>query len=344
MCPKETKTIGELGEFGIIDLFAKVGQGIGDDCAIVDAGGRERLCVSTDMLVEGVHFERSFGTAWQLGWKALAVNLSDLAAMGAKPLACLLAMGLPESLGQDWLIAFRDGLEACSRRYACPLVGGDTVRNPSGLSLSLTVLGRGLEQELVGRAGAKAGDLIHVAGPLGDSAAGLHLLQGGAVALAPADRDALIGAHVQPEPQLELGRALAAAGLASAMIDISDGFLQDLGHLARASGLGAEVLADRLPLSRAAWRLAEQTGMDARDWALGGGEDYRLLFCSPENKRTELAELLERLGVGNVVSVGSLSEGAGLRVLKDGRWIDPGRGGYDHFSAEQGPVEEEGKT
>ena len=157
------------------------------------------------------------------------------------------------------------------------------------------------------------------------------MIQHGALGIPDREREALLGAHLQPEPQLALGRALAERNLASAMIDLSDGLLQDLGHVADASGLGAEVELSRLPISKAAWHLGEAKSMDPRDWALSGGEDYRLLFCAPGEVAAEIKKLAVELGGFTPVSIGRMVDGRGLRLHRDGRWIEPARGGYDHF-------------
>ena len=343
MCPEAPRDLSRIGEFGLIEYFAKVGRGLGDDCAILDLGGPERVCVSTDMLMEGVHFRLETTSAWQLGWKSLAVNLSDLAAMGALPTACLLAVAWPAEIKPVWIEAFRDGLAACAKRFDCVLVGGDTVKSSGPMCLSLTVLGRLADGEAVERSGGRAGDLLFVAGSLGDSTAGLHLLtNGGGETLSEEERAALVNAHLQPEPQVALGRVLAREGLATAMIDLSDGLMQDLGHVAGASGLGAVVEASLLPVSRAARRLADACGLDVLDWALGGGEDYLLLFAVPPREVGRMEQVCAELEGQDPVRIGALVDDPGLRLQKDGRMISASHEGYDHFAKNpQGAEEEE---
>jgi thiamine-monophosphate kinase len=328
-----------LGEFGLVALFEGAGAGprpevvvgMGDDCAVLDLGGPARLVWTTDMLLERIHFERAWCGPEELGWKSMAVNLSDVAAMGAEPVAALLALGLPPDLSVDWVRAFRDGLAASARAYGLALVGGDTVAARRDVALCLTVLGRAPAGQVVLRSGGRAGDLLLVAGSLGDSAAGLRLLRGAGAGLGDEHRRALLRAHLRPEPQLALGRALAAAGLARAMIDVSDGLVQDLGHLARASGLGAELEAEALPVSEAARALAAREGADPHAWALAGGEDYRLLFAVDPVRLEEARGVCLGQGLEPAV-LGRLTEGAGVRVRRAGQPLELGAGGFDHFA------------
>jgi len=343
MCLESPRDLSQIGEFGLIEIFAQVGRGLGDDCAILNLGGPERVCVSTDMLMEGVHFRLETTSAWRLGWKSLAVNLSDLAAMGASPTACLLAVAWPVEIKPAWIEEFRDGLAACAKRFDCVLVGGDTVKSPGPMCLSLTVLGKIADGKAVERSGGKAGDKLFVVGPLGNSAAGLHLLSsGGGESLSEDDRAVLIAAHLEPEPQVALGKALAREGLATAMIDLSDGLLQDLGHMARASGLGAVVEAEHLPISSAGLQLAKESGLDALDWALSGGEDYRLLFAVEPLATERMEQVCAEFEGRDPVCIGALVADAGMKLHKDGLWISAPQGGYDHFAKNpQGAEEEE---
>ncbi len=330
-----------LGEFGIIGLFRQAADprrawtvaGIGDDCAVLDAGGGERLLVTTDVLVERVHFLLSAISPRQLGYKAMTVNLSDIAAMGGEPTAAFLALALTPAVDADWVAAFRDGLLAGAREHAVDLLGGDTTSAERDLMVCLTILGRARSDQVVLRSGAVPGDRVYVGRGVGDSAAGLQLLLDpeAAAALAAADRAALLRAHLEPRPQVALGRALAAAGLARAMIDVSDGVAQDLGHICRASGVAAEIDAAALPLSAPLRRLAGALERDGRDWALHGGEDYCLLFCVPAD-RTREAEAVGRETAGaDLHPIGRIVAGSGLRLLDGGTAVELAAGGWDHF-------------
>jgi thiamine-monophosphate kinase len=331
--------LGQRGEFGIIDLFreqggaahAWVSTGIGDDCAVLDTGGGTSLLVTTDMLAEGVHFLRSGSSPWRLGWKSLAVNISDIAAMGGEPAAAFLALGLTPDIQEKFLLEFRDGLFACAAEYRVDLLGGDTIRTRSDLVFSLTLLGRAASGRVVKRSGARPGDRVMLGGPVGESAAGLQLLGGATGNLDSADREQLLRAHLEPHPQVALGRLLARNGLARAMIDVSDGLLQDLGHICRESGVGADIDTGRLPLSDALCRAAESAGADPLEWALRGGEDYVLLFCVPPG----LEEPARSAGRGepgiDLLTIGEITSGPGIRVCRDGIWTETDPAGFTHF-------------
>ena len=320
-----------LGEFGIIGLFRKaakpgrrwVVQGIGDDCAVLDAGGDERLLVTTDMLVERVHFLRDKISPGQLGYKSLSVNISDIAAMGGEPTAAFLAWGLTEDLDRKFIEGFKDGLLRCAREFEVDLLGGDTTASQADIIACLTVLGRAGHTEVIKRSGARPGDVIMLGGVVGDSGAGLHLILDKPGEVPDQDRERLLKAHLEPKPQVELGRMLATRQLATAMIDVSDGVLQDLSHIAAESGVGADLDADALPLSDAARRLGASAGVDPRDWGLCGGEDYVLLFCVSDEQQSGLPD--------GVTPVGRITAEKRIRVKRDGAWKEVPVKGYDHF-------------
>ncbi len=332
-------SLGQRGEFGIIDLFrekagasrAWVTEGIGDDCAVLDTGGGTSLLVTTDMLAEGVHFLRSGASPWKLGWKSLAVNVSDIAAMGGEPAAAFLALGLTPDLQEKFLLQFRDGLLACAAEYRVDLLGGDTIRTPNDLVFSLTLLGRAPSGQVVKRSGARPGHRVMLAGPVGESAAGLQLLGGAIGGIDTADREQLLRAHLEPRPQVELGRLLAREGMARAMIDVSDGLLQDLGHICRESGAGADIDSSLLPLSGALSRAAESAGADPLEWALRGGEDYVLLFCvPPELEQPARTASRDELGI-ELHTIGEITAGPGIRIRRGDEWIETDPAGFTHF-------------
>jgi thiamine-monophosphate kinase len=301
--------------------------GIGDDAAVLAPPVGQELAVAIDTLVEGVHFPRGTPPA-DIGWKSLAVNLSDLAAMGATPAWALLALTLPEA---D--VAFVDGFAAGFARLAQPhrlaLVGGDTTRGP--LSVSVAVHGFVPPGKALTRSGARVGDAVLVTGTLGDAAAGLHALQnpwreGDNQRLAW--RDFLVGRLNLPTPRLAAGAALR--GQASACIDISDGLLADLGHICSASGVGAELDAALLPRSPALMALYDSSSV--LQFALGGGDDYELCFTVPAQRLADVQADLSRLGCG-VTRIGRIVDGGGVRVRDaQGRGLENAQSGWEHFA------------
>lgn len=294
--------------------------GIGDDCALLGVPAGEQLAVSTDTLVAGVHFPAD-ANGRLLGQRALAVSVSDLAAMGAMPLAFTLALTLPD-VCTDWLADFTAGLDSMARHCGVRLIGGDTTRGP--LSMTLTVFGRVPSGQALTRSGARAGDLLCVGGPLGNAAGALPFVLGERAAQDGAAE--LLAHYWSPSPQLALGQALR--GLATAALDISDGLLADCGHIASASGVALIVEQERLPLSAALRAcVAEQT---ARQLALGGGDDYVLAFTLPTEKLDEL-----RASEQPVYVIGRVEAGQGVHVQDaEGRTIKPPLSGYQHFGSQ----------
>ena len=317
------RKLSELGEFGLIgrirDLFpAPEGvTGIGDDCAVLpQRSGRDTL-VSTDMLVEGTHFLRADIPPYRLGWKSAAVNVSDIAGMGGRPTATFLSVALPADLQADWMDEFLRGYADLSGRFGVALLGGDTTASPDRICINVAVLGECPSGTARLRSHAQAGDLVCVTGPLGDSAAGLKAILGGVER--DADVQALIDRHYLPLPRVAEGLQLAATPGVHAMMDISDGIGSDLGHILEASGCGARIDVAALPLSPALRRVCARQGWDAAALAIGGGEDYELLFtCTPEAEKA--------LAVPHTV-IGTATAGTSLEWLGTGRSFH----GYDHF-------------
>jgi len=319
-------------EFRLIDRIRErtaqtrddVRLGIGDDAALLAVPAGQELAVAIDTLVEGVHFPVGTAPA-DVGWKALAVNLSDLAAMGATPAWALLALTLPRP-DAAFIDGLADGFAQLARPHRLALVGGDTTRGP--LTLSVAVHGFVPPGQALTRAGARAGDAVLVTGTLGDAAAGLRCLQPH-MDVQTSLRDALVERLNRPVPRLAAG--LALRGRASACIDVSDGLLADLGHLCVASGVGAEIDAALLPRSSALLGLFDEAA--ARDFALAGGDDYELCFSVPAARVAEVQADLARLGCG-ATRIGRIVAGDGVRVRDaDGSRLEPGRQGWDHFSA-----------
>lgn len=321
------------GEFELIARYFNrvtssrrdVEKGIGDDCALLNVAEKQTLAISTDTLVEGIHFLRDIHPA-DLGYKALAVNLSDLAAMGADPAWLTLAITLPE-VDESWLKAFSDSLFELLDYYDMQLIGGDTTRGPRSLTLGihgLVPVGRALK-----RSGARPGDWIYVTGTLGDSAAGLALLQHHIRIADPVACEALIKRHLRPMPRVLQGQALR--DLASSAIDISDGLMSDLGHILKASDCGARINLDALPLSPV---LVDNIEMQqALRWALTGGEDYELCFTVPEINRGALDVALGHHGVPYtcIGQIAPVSEG--VKLMEQGKAVEFDLKGFDHFAA-----------
>jgi len=353
------------GEFTRIAQFvspfgpAASPRGPGDDCALVRVGRGRELCVTVDALVEDVHFTRAHFTPADIGHKALAVNLSDLAAMGATPHFALCAMGLPEWVQSAQLRGIARGMSALARASALPLVGGNLSRARE-LSLTITVAGEVPRGQALRRDTAKAGAWLYVGGTLGDAAAGLLLMQhlpshdaardersgrprgrtaqrgpgsapsASSLALPTAAMRSLLRAQRRPAPQLQLG--LLARSFASAAIDLSDGLIADVAHLARASGLRAILERPRLPTSPALRRGLREGWLppSAQDLPLTGGEDYRLLLAIPPRRAAAFERALLRAGL-SATRVGWLEAGAGVEVRDPTGTRLPASGGFDHF-------------
>lgn len=299
--------------------------GIGDDAAIVSVPSGMELVVAVDTLVEGIHFP--VGTEPRsIGYKALAVNLSDLAAMGAEPAWCTLALSMP--VADEALVGgIADGLLELASRFCVELIGGDTVRGP--LTLSVTVLGLVPTGMGIRRRGSQLGDRIWVSGTLGDAAVGLRIVQGNLHAEAP-HHDYLCGRLDKPTPRTDLGRRLR--GLAHAAIDISDGLVADVGHLLEASELGARIDADQLPLSQPLSQTVNELDT-CRQLALSGGDDYEICFTASPNSNDEIEALARDLGVP-LTCIGEVVGERGVRVVTASGEMLPLSNGYDHFREE----------
>ncbi|RYF76467.1 MAG: thiamine-phosphate kinase [Comamonadaceae bacterium] len=322
-----------MGEFDLIRrYFSRAAErsplGIGDDCALLAPSSGMQLAVSCDMLVEGRHFLSTVDPA-RLGHKALAVNLSDLAAMGARPLAFTLALSLP-SADEAWLAGFSRGLFALAERHACELVGGDTTRGP--LNLCITVFGEVPAGAALLRSGARPGDDVWVSGTLGDARLALEVFRG--TLTLPADRfEAARRRMEQPEARVALGMALR--GLASAAVDLSDGLAGDLGHILAASGVGATLDADAAAGCIGSTRDGFDAGLDLtqrRTFALAGGDDYELAFTAPTDRR-EAVLAAGRASATPVTRIGRIEPERGLRLTDAaGARLDLRIAGFDHFA------------
>jgi thiamine-monophosphate kinase len=303
------------------------GLGLADDAALIDCSPGYRLVVTTDAMVEGVHYLPDDPPDF-VAKKLLRVNLSDLAAMGARPRHYLLTTALPKTRGDDWLAHFAEGLAEDQRLFGVALLGGDSVSTPGPAVLSLTAIGEVAAGAEIRRGGARAGDRVWVSGTIGDAFLGLGVLKGQYPNLGPADRQALIARFQLPEPRTALGPRLA--GLARAMLDVSDGLLADLGHICEVSKVGASVALASLPLSAVAQRLiADEPDLAVR--LAGGGDDYELLFAAPPAANAEIERLAAELRLP-ITPIGTIDDGAGVRLVDAAGGVIPvAASGWQHF-------------
>ena len=350
--------VSQRGEFGLIahlhrQLKTRAGTrtGIGDDAAVLEALAHP--IVTVDALVEGVHFRRDWTSARALGAKSMAVNLSDLAAMGARPIAAFVALAVPRDCSSEWISELYIGMETLAARHDFTIAGGDMTAAP-GVFISVTLVGD-LMLEAAGRpvtrSGARVGDAVCVTGDLGDSAAGLSLLQNAdAPGGSPGDsgldgpaRAYLLGRHLEPAPRLERMRELLARDrdAVHAALDLSDGLAGDARHIARASGVDIEIYAEQLPISAACARAARALNQSATNWALSGGEDYELCLClAPEGVAPEFARGLHQ--VGRVVACNGAGEGA-TEGAGEGATEGAGEGATEGAGESQVRVFQDGK-
>jgi thiamine-monophosphate kinase len=332
-----------LTERGVVDHIRRLARtdvpgvrvGIGDDCAVLEPTPGTAIVATTDLLVEDVHFRRRHAEPADIGWKALAVNLSDVASMGARPRWALVALACPPGTAAEEVDAFYEGLLALAAEHDVAVVGGDTSASAAGWVVNVTLLGEAVRPVL--RSTARPGNAIAVTGALGRSAAGLALLERG-VAPPSIGPDALADAttaHRRPVPRTREGSWLAEAGV-TAMIDVSDGLATDLAHIAEESGVGARVDVSRLPIDAATLRIAEALAADALAWATGGGEDYELLLTCERTGAERLAAGLEHATGTPLHVIGEITAAAGVRFVDaEGRAV-PLRGGFQHFT--EGPA------
>lgn len=326
--------LSQIGEFGLIKRIREQARefqsgaviGIGDDAAGVKVKKGKIALLTTDTLVEGIHFKWDYTSGYQVGWKALVVNLSDIAAMGGTPTYCLVTLGIPRKVDLSVVDGIYQGLSSLASLYRVGIVGGDVVSSPV-FFITVALVGEENREDVLLRSGAKEGDLIYVTGDLGTSAAGLFCLRkekelGVSVLL----RDKLQKKHLLPEARVKEGRQIVDAKIASSMIDVSDGLASDLFHILEESKVGAELWEDKIPISEEVKKLARETGSSFLNWALYGGEDYELLFTCPE-------EIKSSLGFP-VTQIGKIVKGEPEIVLIDSagrrRKLEPR--GWDHFS------------
>ena len=331
--------ISDIGEFDLIESIkdgclyspGKVMKGIGDDCAVFGPYDGNLHLITTDMLVEDVHFILGKVDPEDLGQKAIAVNLSDIAAMGGTPLHGVVSIAIPKSTHVSTIHMIYHGMKEMCRKYHVNILGGDTSASHDRLFINVAILGEVPEREVLYREGAKPGDRLYVTGSLGDAAGGLKILTGEAKAPEDVAR-VLTDAHNRPMPSLEMGRIIGRSRLAGAMMDISDGLVSDLRHICEAGHVGARLFHPSIPLSDEVRTLADINRFDPYDLGLNGGEDYRLLVTVPLVHCGEFENLFMDGATGYVFNVGEITEEKGIRMSKDdGEEVVLGIKGYRHF-------------
>jgi thiamine-monophosphate kinase len=304
--------------------------GLKDDAALILTEPGFDLVVSTDPIIAGVHF---FGDddPRDIAWKALAVNVSDLAAKGTEPIAYTMALAFPDAPQRDWMAGFSAGLLEAQQAFGCTLIGGDTDRTPGPLSIAITAFGKVPRGQMVTRGGARIGDHVFVTGTLGDSALGLKLRRAPAVSSAPLDtgaREFLIDRYLRPQPRLEM--ALLLRRYASAALDISDGLVKDAARLAEGAGAGLRITFEKLPLSVAA-EAACAADLGLKATIVTGGDDFEILFAVPPDRRTDFCDAAAKLTV-TATEIGVLAVGNGVTLTAlNGAPIEITLDGYDHF-------------
>jgi thiamine-monophosphate kinase len=325
----------DLGEFELIDLIThqvpsasgRLLQGIGDDCAVIIGERDVATLVTVDTMVEGIHFDLSTSTPEGVGSKLLAVNLSDIAAMGGLPYEAFLAISAPAEFDANVIERIAGGIQANGARFGVQIAGGDTTSTRGPLVLSLTLIGACARDEAVYRSGARPGDLIYVTGTPGDSAAGLMLAQD-SKGFDSAHRNQLLRRYHRPEPRISVGRELASKRIATSMIDVSDGLGADLRHICKLSGVDIIVNPTHLPVSDSLVAFCEARGLDPAEFALAGGEDYELVFTTGKSDSSLVLEAECQLTyIGQVIS-GPGSVRVGSEVQNEVYE----KKGFDHFS------------
>lgn len=330
----------EIGEFGFIDRI-KAGclirekdviKAIGDDCCVFRTSGKLVSLLTTDMLVENIHFLRDTIPPFKLGRKIMAVNISDIAAMGGTPKEAVISIAVPDSIEVEYLDVLYDGMKEMAREFDVNLLGGNTTSEPEHLVINVALIGEAAEDEVLYRSGAKAGDIVFLSGPVGSSAAGLDIL----LNKRPVDTFCeLLNAHYDPYPQIRAGRIIAGLKLAHSLIDVSDGVASDLGHICDESGVGAIIEEDKIPVSEMFKKYIEKYNLDFERLALHVGEDYVLLGTASGESAGFLARALKSQDCQFIV-IGKITADPGIKLAgRDGSSRQIRASGYNHFRKER---------
>lgn len=340
--------LADLGEFGIIERISRllpatpkdVVVGIGDDVAVLDTSGPNYLLATCDIQVENVHFLRHGISPQQLGRKVVAINVSDIAAMGGRPRWALVSLGLPSDLSVTFIDELYHGLNAQAQVSGLSIVGGNLSQIKGPLVIDLFLLGECDKECFLRRDGARTGDAVLVTGDLGDSRAGMELLMHPELQVPEEVRTQVLAAHLTPHPQLAEGQLLAASRRVHAMLDVSDGILSDLGHICESSGVGASLDLAKIPISSACRQVAEAAAASPEEWALTGGEDYQLLFTADPTEVEAIQALVSQQTGAAVTVVGRIVAAPGMITViePDGTMKTPsGASGWDHFKQRKQP-------
>jgi len=329
----------DIGEFGFIKRISRgclirperVVRGIGDDAAAFRTDGRRLSLVTTDLMIERVHFLRDAITGRDLGYKSLAVNLSDIAAMGGSAREAFVSIAIPEACELGYLDDIFQGMKELGARHGVNILGGDTTGSPQDLIISITVYGEVPETELLTRDAARPGDVIFTTGCLGDSRSGLHLILNHIPADTP-ELEALRAAHLHPEPHLSEGRLLASTGGVHAAIDVSDGLSSDLGHILEESRVGARIWAEQLPISENLRHYCRRFAKSPVEYALSGGEDYVLLVTAAADHANAINRAFETAFGRPLHAIGEITDSRTMELVGPGAAITPiAPSGWDHF-------------
>ena len=330
--------LSEIGEFGFIERFSHRFEdylvddstGIGDDCAILPSNDDHDLVITTDMLVEDIHFIRNKISALDLGHKSLAVNLSDIAAMGGQPISSFLSVAIPKDIEVEYLDELMEGYHQLSKSYKLPLMGGDTTRSSKKLVLNISVIGKVPKGTAKLRSSAKKGDIIAVTNRLGDSAGGLHVIINNLPENAL--NSYLVYKHVHPNPHVKQGLWLGNKKAVNAMMDVSDGIASDLNHILKASGLGASIELSKLPISDQLKEFSSQYKLNPYELAVSGGEDYCLLLTIEANSFEQIAKEYKAVIGTELFPIGVITDGEQIEWTKNNKTIEGQlKGGFNHF-------------
>ncbi len=330
----------EIGEFGFIDRIKNgcfireknVIKAIGDDCCVFRTSSNLVTLLTTDMLVENIHFLREPMSTFKLGRKSLAVNISDIAAMGGTPREAVISIAIPDSINVEYLDSLYNGMKAIAGEFDVNLLGGDTTASPQHLVINISLVGEIAEDEILYRSGAKAGDKIFLTGTIGSSAAGLDLILSNREF---EKGEELIEAHFNPLPHIKAGRQIAISKLANSMIDVSDGVASDLGHICIESNLGAVIDESQLPVTELFKNYCKEFNLDFEKLSLHVGEDYVLLGTVPAENSAKLSAILNANGC-QLYIIGEMINGSGIKIKGfDGNLRPIKASGYDHFKSGQ---------